>query len=154
METIKLFSKIPETKEQVKKIAYQIRQSVLDGEVGPLQFIEQVSAMEQLFKSLKDDLLIKDAVLSEAEKYGSKSFTKGNANFQIKEVGIKYDYSNCNDFEYEKLKSEQTSINEKVKAREDFLKTINPDVEIFGSDGVQILPAIKTSTTQVVVILK
>lgn len=148
-----IFKKIPATKSQVNQTAFQIREAVLNGEVDPLDFIEQVTAMEHLFKLLKDDVLIKDVVLSEAEKYG-KSFTKGNSNFNIREVGVKYDYSNCNDFDYEKLKNEQSLINEKIKKREEFLKTIKTDMEVYGSDGVKLMPAIKTSSTSVVVILR
>jgi len=37
--------------------------------------------------------------------------------------------------------------------REDFLKSITPGTEIFDNDGVQLNPAIKTSTTKVVTFL-
>lgn len=153
MKELSIFNKLPETKSQVENVANEIKQAVLNGEVDPLLFAAQVSAMEKLFTTLKSDTLIKDCVLAEAEKYG-KSFEKGNAKFAIKEVGVTYDFSNCNDFEYENLSIQIAELTEKKKSRESFLKGITIDTEVFGSDGVQLLPAIKRSTTQVAVTLK
>ena len=151
---ISIFRKLPETKEQVAKYSSLIRESVLNGEVNPLVFAAQISALEKLFSGLKSDHLIKDVILEEAEKHGQKSFESGNAKFQIKEVGTTYDFENCEDMEWELLKSEQKTITSRLKEREDFLKTIKPDIEVYGSDGVQLKPVVKKSTTQVVVILK
>jgi hypothetical protein len=151
---INIFKNLPETKEQVKDYTRLIKESVLNGEVEPLQFAATVSALEQLFKALKADHLIKDVILEEAEKYRSKSFEKGNAKFQVKEVGVKYNFKNCNDYEYEQHLIDLQTVKDNVKARETFLKTITPEIEVYGSDGIQLNPVIKTSTTQVVVILK
>ena len=151
---ISIFRKLPETKDQIKKYSNLVRESVLNGEVDPLQFACHVSALEQLFKALKQDPLIKDVILEEAEKYGSKSFEKDNAKFQIKEVGVSYDFSECNDFELQYLDSQIKELQAKKKARETFLKSITPEMEVYGSDGVQLNPPLKQSTTSVVIILK
>jgi len=151
---ISIFRKLPETKSQVKDYTKLIKESVLNGEVEPLMFAAQVSALEQLFKALKSDHLIKDVILEEAEKYGAKSFEQGNAKYQIKEVGVKYDFSGCNDFELIGINDALAELTAKKKARETFLKTISPEMEIYGSDGVQVFAPLKTSTTQVVIILK
>ena len=37
---------------------------------------------------------------------------------------------------------------------EAFLKTIKPEIEVYGSDGVQLNPPLKRSTTSVAIILK
>ena len=150
---ISIFRKLPETKTQVQKYVSLIRQSVLNGEVNPLLFLQQVTALELLCTTLKKDELVKDVILEAADKYPTKSFKEGNASYQIKEVGTTYDFSVCNDVEYEQLKSEQIRINDKLKARENFLKTIPPDSEVFGSDGIQLELPIKKSTTQVVITL-
>lgn len=150
---ISIWRKLPETKAQVEQYAGLIRQSVLDGEVDPLLFAAQVSAMEKLFTTLKSDILIKDVILEEAEKYG-KSFEKGNAKFCIKEVGVTYDYTDCQDEEWEQLDSSLKMISERKKKREEFLKAISPDAEIYGANGIQIIPPAKRSSTQVTVILK
>lgn len=151
---ISIFRKIPETKDQIKKYSHLVRESVLNLEVEPLQFACYVSALEQLFKALKQDVLIKDAILEEAEKYGSKSFERYNAKFQIKEVGVSYDFSECNDFELAQLDVQIKKLQSKKKERETFLKTIKPEMEVYGSDGVQLNPPLKRSTTSVAIILK
>jgi hypothetical protein len=151
---ISIFRKLPETKEQVQHYTRLIRDAVLEGEVDPLDFISQVTALETLFKGLKDDILIKDVVLTEAEKYKEKSFEHGYAKFQVKEVGVKYDFSVCQDSDYEKLTVELNQLTEQKKQREAFLKTIQPGIEVYGSDGRQLEIPLKTSTTQVIVMLK
>lgn len=151
---ISIWKKLPETKGQIESYTRLIKQSVLDGEVDPLQFAAQISALEKLFTALKSDILIKDAILQEAEKYGNKQFEKGNAKFQIREVGVTHDFAACGDAEWEILDSQIKTLTENRKSRETFLKSITGDMIIFGDDGVQILPAIKKSTTQVVITLK
>lgn len=149
---LSIFRKLPETKTQVFDYSKLIKNSVLDGEVDPLVFLQQISALELLIKTLKSDPLVKDVILEEAEKYGQKSFNKGNAKFQIKEVGTRYDFSVCCDLTWEELNSKVNEASEKKKTRETFLKSI--DGETYGPDGVQLLPPKKTSQTQVVITLK
>jgi hypothetical protein len=151
---ISIFRKLPETKSQIAKYKSLIRDSVLNGEVNPLEFAAQVSALEQLFKGLKADHLIKDCILEEAEKYGAKSFEHGNAKFTIKEAGVKWDFSNCDDFELVSINDAIAELTAKKESRETILKAIIPGTEIFGSDGIQLNPAIKTSTTIVSILLK
>ncbi len=151
---ISLLRKMPETKEEIKNYVRIVKDSVLNGEVEPLQFAANVSALEQLFKALKADILIKDVILEEAEKYGSKSFDKGNAKYQIKEVGVKYDFSGCNDSELDQITSDLKELTNEKKKRETLLKAIDPDKEFYDGDGVQLFAPIKSSTTQVAIILK
>ncbi len=151
---ISIFRKLPETKAQIDSYTRLIKQSVLDGEVDPLTFAAQVSALEKLFTALKSDVLIKDVILEAAEKYGEKGFEKGNAKFRIQEVGVSYDFAGCGDFIWDNLDSQIKTLTEKKKERETFLKSLTGDMAIFGEDGVQILPAQKRSTTQVVITLK
>lgn len=151
---LSIFRKLPETNAQVKKYASLIKESVLNGEVDPLIFVSQITALEKLFSNLKKDFLIKDCVMQEAEKHGFKSFDFGNAKFQIKEAGVSYDFKGCSDSEWDDLDSQIKELTEKKKQRESFLKTITGDMEIYGADGVQIMPALKRSTTIVSVTLK
>jgi hypothetical protein len=151
---ISIFRKLPETKQQVSQYAKLIRQSVLDGEVEPLVFAAQVSALEQLFKQLRADDLIKDVILEEAEKYGEKTFEYGNAKFTIKESGVRYDYSVCQDLNYEELCEQENEIKEKKRERENFLRGLKPDMEVYGGDGRQLEVPLKTSSTAVAITLK
>jgi len=152
---VRLFKQLPETNDQEKKYISVIRNAVMDGEVDdPLKFYARVARLERLFKKLKDDYQIKDVVLDEAQFYGEKVFDHGEAQFQVKEVGVRFDFDNCEDSEYTQIKEDMAVLNAKKKEREKFLKSITPEMEVFGSDGLQLKPAVKSSTTQVVVKLK
>lgn len=150
---LSLFKQLPENKSEVESYTRIIRNEVLAGNINPLAFIRTVTALEKLFANLKNDILIKDTVLQEAEKYG-KNFDEGGANFNIREVGVTYDYKGCGDVDWEQMDSAIKDMTEKKKARETFLKSLTGEMEVFGADGCQILPALKKSTTQVVVTLK
>jgi hypothetical protein len=149
---ISIFRKLPETKEQVKMYSGLIKAAVLNGEVEPLLFWQQITALEKLIEDVKKDMLVRDVVLEEAEKYG-KSFAKHSAKFQIKEAGVRYDFDRCGDQEWYSLNNQIQDLTDKRKRREEFLKAIQPGSEVFGSDGVQIMPAGKQSTTTVVITL-
>lgn len=155
-QELTVFKKIPfpQTKIEIDETKRSIRKLIEEGEVDPLKFIKQVSALEKLIKELKQDAIIKDVILQEAEKYGTKSFELDNAQFQIKEVGSRWNFNHCNDYVWEELDMEVEKATNKRKAREDFLKTLKPDMELYGDDGVRLNPPVKSSTTQVVVILK
>lgn len=150
---ISLFRKLPETKSQVSEYKNLIRSSVEKGEVNPLVFLKQVTALEQLVKELKQDVVIKDIILEESEKYNAKSFSDFGANFQIKEVGVKYDFSQCGDPLWEDLNKQITTLNESKKAVETRLKAIDPYSTVYSEDGVRLTPPAKSSTTQVVITL-
>jgi hypothetical protein len=149
---ISIFRKLPETKAQVKRYGSLIKASVLNGEVDPLVFAAQVQAIKKLIEDISGDILIKDAILAEAEKYG-KSFEQNNAKFQIKETGVKYDFARCNDVNWEELSANIETMNAKKKDRENFLKSITPSTVVFGADGVQIMPPVKSSSTGVTITL-
>lgn len=149
---ISIFRKLPETKEQVSKYASLVKSSLLEGEVDPLLFAQQLKAFGDLLKKLSEDVLVRDCILQEAEKYG-KSFKKGTASFCIKESGVTYDYTTCQDEEYEGIIEKFNYLQLRKKEREEFLKSIKAGNEIYGKDGRQLEPPVKRSTTSVTVTL-
>ena len=153
-DSLKIFSQFPSTKKEIEMTAMTIRNTVLEGEANELLFWKQLMAMDKLVSTMKADVLLKDAVLESAYKYSSKPFEAYNASFRIQETGTKYDYAACGDAEYDEICAEVEKWTAKKKAREEFLKAITPDGEVFGKDGVQIMPPPKTSTTSVVVTIR
>jgi len=153
-QKIELFKKVPETKAEVGTYFTSIKNRVLDGEVDPLTFGRLITGIEKLFSSLKKDVLIKDCILEAAEKYSQKSFEHEGAKYTVKEVGVKYDFTNCQDSVYEEIMAEYKEVAQKKKDREDMLKKIDRETAPFGDDGRQLEPPVKTSTTQVVITLK
>lgn len=153
-------------KEQRKSFVTDLIERIQDESADPLKVHLQIKAMEDIItqltstdekknKNLASALTYKAHLLAAAEKYGQK-FDLHNASFKISEVGTKYDFSNTGDTELAELYLivEETKL--KIKAKEDFLKTVplsGLDIRI-GDELVTVYPPAKTSTTSVSVTLK
>ncbi len=131
--------------------------SIESGNVDPLEIHLQVKCMEDIIKQLNEDKRYKDAVLEKAQTHG-KEFEYMSAKINIREVGTKYDFSKCEDREYEMLESESNTLKEKLKVRADFLKKAPSEgitlVDENSGEVSKIYPPSKISTTSVVVTLK
>jgi hypothetical protein len=147
MNELSIITQLPDLK-QIGIFKQNIKAELLDGgNYNLLNIWHYFKAGARLFKELSDDEDIRKAILNEAEKQGSKSFEMNGVKFSIKEAGTKYDYSGCNDSEYNLLTEKFNQLSELKKEREKFLQGITTKTEIYGSDGAQILPPIKTSQT-------
>lgn len=144
------------TKEQRLSFASQLINSVVEGSVNPLNVHLQLKAMEDIIETIKNDVGYKNTVLECAQTNG-KSFEYQNAKIDIREVGVKYDFSKCGDTIYNDLEAQQSVLKDKVKQRADFLKkapiegtnTVDENGEV-----ITIYPPAKSSTTSIVVTLK
>lgn len=145
-------------KEQRQSFVTNVLSNIESGAVNPLTVHLQVKNMEQCIKMLTDDPQYKEAVLDEAGKHGGKSFEFHNAKVEVKEVGVKYDFTNCGDTKMAKLHDELEALKKKVKDREDFLKKAPIEgTQVLDDDTaelVTIYPPSKSSTTSVAVTLK
>jgi hypothetical protein len=143
-------------KEERISFASQVIQSVTEGQANPLNVHLQLKAMEDIIDTIKNDVGYKNSVLQYAEQSG-KSFEYQNAKIDIREVGVKYDFSNCNDSLYLELESQQADLKDKVKQRAEFLKKAPIEgTKIVDDNGevVTVYPPSKSSTTSIVVTLK
>lgn len=144
-------------KEQRAAFARQVVSAVIEGEANPLNVHLQIKAMEDIIATIKESIDYKDAVLEYANPYG-KSFEYMNAKIEIREVGTKYNYDQCNDTHLITLKSNESDIKKKLKAREEFLRcapsegTLITDEET--GETIKVYPPSKSSTTSVVITLK
>lgn len=126
-----------------------------DGLINPLKLHLQVKCLEDLIKQITSNPDYKELTLDEAYKYG-KTFEQYNAKFEIKEAGVKYDYSNCGDPIIADLLQQQTELEAKVKERQALLKAIPISGQeiLIGDELVKIYPPVKTSSTTISVNLK
>lgn len=155
MEAITIINAAPNTKVQIKNFVQKVKNIILNGEENPLKFQVQLKAMEDIIKFLRTDKDIKEYTLEEAEKYGQKTFDEFGANITIKEVGIKYDYSSCNDSEWAELNIKINNLTELRKNREELLKNLKPEMKLADAKtGELLLMPLKTSTTGVTITLK
>jgi hypothetical protein len=144
------------TKEERSQLVREIFDEVLNGRINPLELHLRLKSAEEVIKQLTGLEPYKAILLDEAQKHG-KSFQYHNAKVDIREVGIKYDYSNCGSMTLHELYTEQTLINNSIKDFETYLKGVPKTgievVNIHGEVETHYPPA-KTSTTSVAVTLK
>lgn len=142
------------TKLERQDFAQSVVNGIKEGNSDPLKVHLQVKCLEDLIKQITSHPEYRDLTLDKASKYG-KSFDLYNASFQIKEAGVKYDYSNCGDPVYNDLSQKIAALTTELKEREAFLKAVKPGTEILIEDEVIVLyPPVKTSTTSITVNLK
>lgn len=145
------------TKEQRSEMVKEMMNEVLNGRVNPLELHLRLKAAEEVIKTLTSNPAYNGILLDEAAKYG-KSFEYQTAKVEVKEVGVKYDYSMCGHSKLNELYKYQEQINDDIKEYEAYLKSLP-------TSGVQVLnpstgevethyPPAKTSTTSVAFTLK
>ena len=123
MKEVKLFETYPENKFQQQMLANDIILPVIEGEVNPIDTYVKAKALQEALKIVTDDDRMKDLVITEVEKYGNKT-EYNSASLQVKEVGVKHDYTACNDQIYTDLLYMLNDIKEQIKIREKFLSKI------------------------------
>ena len=152
-----LVSMFPETKSQIDEFVSKMVENALDGYVNPLHTEAQLACMEKVVKDIRSNSEFKEAVLKEAEKFGQKTFNEHNAQFQIKEVGSKWHYENCNHQQYERICQQIDELTEQKKAFEKFIQAQKKPYDHVDTETGEMytvnLPY-KTSTTSVVVTIQ
>ena len=146
------------SKAQQADMAESIINQIEEGEVNPLSIQIGLSAIENVIKTVKASDTYKNSTLTEAEKYGQKSFDLYGASLQIKEVGVKYDFTSCGDPAWNEMNQELEDLKAKMKEREDFLKRTPKDgqtcLDEQTGEVYKIYPPLKTSTTSVTTTFK
>jgi hypothetical protein len=104
------------TKEQRVEFTHQLIERLNNGELDPLKTHLQVKALEDMLETLKASKDYKDAVLNAAVQNG-KEFEYMSAKFNIREVGVKYDYSKCESPAYEEI---MTDYNDAAKRKKGY----------------------------------
>lgn len=129
-----------------------------NGSVNPLQAHYNLKCMNEIIKGITENDSYNKLLLSEAEKYGGKSFDFKNSLMQVKELGTKWHYDKCNDDEIKGLLELKKEIETKIKERENFLKSLSPAGIIITDKETgetrEVFPPYKTSTTGITINLK
>lgn len=156
LTTISTLSLFDTNKEQRKTFVDDVLARLLFGEIDPLRIHVYVKCLEDITKNILASEPYKQMVLAEAIKYGTKGFEFGNAQITLRETGVKYDYSQCNDPKLAELYEQKFKIDLALKKREDFLKAapIEGTQIMVDDEVVTVYPPSKSSTTTPVVSLK
>lgn len=155
METaISTLSQLPETKQQIETFAYSLEQGLNNGQIIASDLLRFQKAMEKVFEKIKPTLI--ENALNEISQYEKNAVIKGSE-FSIVEAGVKYDYSGCNDLEYNVLNTQIEALKSTLKDRETFLKSIKAPMQIIDETSGEvytIYPPKKTSSTTLKVTFK
>ena len=155
MEILKQFSGL--SKAERAGWVQTIIEQISDGEINPLAIHTQVKCLEDMLKELTSNETYRSHCLDEAGKHG-KAFELYNAKFSIREVGVKYDYSKCEDPVLHDLESKLEDITGQVKQRQKFLQSIPIAgltlTEHETGEVYTVYPPAKSSTTSITVTLQ
>lgn len=158
LTTTSILSLFETDKAQRQSFVNDLISRIDAGNVDPLKIHLQVKCMEDIVKQITADAAYKKAVLEESEKQGGKSFQLHNAKFEIKEVGVKYDFTKCGDLILNNLYAQYEALDELITAREKMLKSVNPSGMIVTDEATgetfTVYPPAKSSTTSVAVTLR
>jgi len=154
-ELLKLFQT---DKAEREAFVSELINNINDGGLNPLEVHLQIKCMEDIVKLTTSNTNYKKAIADAAESYGQKTFQFHNSKMEIKEVGVKYDFSQCADPVLDGLLSTQAHIDKEVKQRQDMLKTV-PQKGMIVTDELTgetftVYPPSKSSTTSIAVTLK
>ena len=114
---------LPESKEQRQQFIEMAESEILSGNRNPLEFEIALKSLEELIKEIRKLETVKRAVLNEADKYHEKTFDFRGYKI-TKTSRSTYDFSTCNDYQWNELKQKEEAIKETIKQRETFLKSI------------------------------
>lgn len=139
------------TKTQIKIVADNMVSNIMEnGNV--IEIADTISKMELFIKELKSNNKYIGYLYDEVSKYGKSYTTTSGTKLELAEVGVKYDYSDCQDAIWNELQNSLESIQALIKNRETFLKAISiHGLDIINEDGevLKIYPPTKTSTSSV-----
>jgi hypothetical protein len=136
------------TKEAIKEQSLALLNDIDEGFMHPLQVAAQFKFIEDVITNVKEEL--RQRVVAEQSKYGKERMTFHGATFDVKEAGVKYDYSHCECTIWNDINQQIEVLTEQRKEREAFLKTLKERFTYIDESTGEIItlyPPQKKSTT-------
>ena len=144
------------TKAEIKSQAAIIKQSILDGYIDPVETLVIAKKMQEFGKTVEGE--IKGIANEKAQIGKNETLSIFNANVIRKMVKTEYDFGNCGDPFWNRVNSEIENLKKQLKAREDFLKTIQKPMmiadEFTEGEEVTLNPPIKYQTEGLSITIK
>lgn len=148
---VSAMSELPQNKQELENYCELIKSYAMDGNFNMIEVAEKINVMKRITEFFEKDDEIQDLLLNEVEKYGKGELS----NFQVKETGTKYFYSECGHAEYNRLLDEKTALDEKIKAIETQLKAGDiTGIDTATGEIFEAKKAVKSSKTKVIITLK
>lgn len=150
-----ILTRVP-SKKEINANVEAIVSFVNSGDLNSLDIALAMKSLEELTTQVRKQLRDKTDLIEEAEKHGKGKFTYKGADIQVKEAGVSYDFSSCNDNNLKELESEIANLVSESKDRKTFLKSLKKGIVVVDEDTGEtntIYPPVKKSTTTVMITL-
>jgi hypothetical protein len=138
------------SKDLQKDIAQRIIESVKEGEQSALQIAGKIKFITDSLEEASKE--IKPLVIEEAQKYDRNEslIVLGGYLVEVKEMGVKYDYSQCNHPRLIEIDQELAKLSEEKKSIEATLKSLKASMTLVDEgtgEVITVYPPLKKSTT-------
>ena len=146
MESLHINSITQSTKSELESLAWVLFENSEGYEMELYIFAKKLETLSKLLQELSQE-----TALNEAEKLKGEIMYGYEIN--VRETGVKYDYSKCNYAPYNNLISHKKQIESEQKTMEALLKAISKPTEIADSETGEILtvkPPIRTAGTSII----
>lgn len=157
MKEIALLSQFPTSKTEQQEMVAHMVEALKTGNENPLRIEAAMANIEAVVKEYRGNKEVKEILLDEVRKYPKSIAEIYNATFQEKEVGVKYDFSQCGHVKYNELVEKIAALTEQKKQLEAEIRAhkdifIYTDVET--GESYEVNPPKRTASCQVVVTIK
>jgi len=169
LQPTSILSLFDATKSELNSFVDGVMNAVQEGQADAVKVLCHLKKMEAVIGTFTDKnektnkradvaKLFSSYVLDGAKQYPGKSFEAFGAKFEEKEVGSKWDYSQCNDTELAELETKSKEASDALKERQKYLQNLPAagieTLDKSTGDMVMIYKPSKSSTTALTVSLK
>lgn len=137
-------------KDYIKQTVDQARIHLSDGHVDALKMFITAKKGQELFTQLEKT--VRPYAEQETRLSKGEIYKKFGCEITERVTGASYDFTNCDDEEWNNLTAQISELTDQRKEREKFLKTITKP--IFDENGIQINPPIKKGKIGLAVSIK
>ena len=102
-------------------------EAVENGEISPMDLYVNLKKAGKIIDSVLDSETVKESVTREYQRYGTREVDYKGVTLVQSETGVKFDYSGCQDRVITELELMKKELDEKIKARQKYLKTLPPE---------------------------
>ena len=150
---ITIGSGLPTNKAEIEMYNANVKKLALSGEVDIIKLARTVNIMKRIVENFEKEPEIQESLVNECMKYGKGELKE----IQVREVGGKTDYSECNHPQYNRICEEIETLTEQKKSLELYLKSLTKPTDFIDPETgqqVELIPPTKTSITKAVFTIK
>lgn len=137
-------------KDYIGSLVEQARLNLSDGQIDALKLLVTAKKGQELFSQLEKT--VRPYAEAETRLGKGEVYKKFGCDITERMTGVSYDFTNCDDSEWNSLTEQINSLTEQRKDREKFLKALTKP--LFDEDGVQINPPIHKGKLGLAVTIK